>query len=62
MLMYQKEAHLDVQCKAILVAIQNLQNRFVDVGRLKKVTNNLEKLSQMVNFSEWKTIARLKDC
>lgn len=50
--MYQKEAHLDVQCKAILVAIQNLQNRFVDVGRLKKVTNNLEKLSQMVNFSE----------
>lgn len=53
MQMYRGEQyHLDKQCKVILNSIQNLQNKYRNVRRLKEVTDNLERLSKVVNF-DW---------
>lgn len=43
---------IDTFSKSILLSIQQLQNQFQDVGRLKRVTDNLELLSQAINFDD----------
>lgn len=50
MKMYAQHTHLDEKCKVILNSIQNLQNKYQNIERLKEVTDNLEKLSKVVNF------------